>query len=123
MASIPRPPVNRIAFTQFGLTFLIATLLGLMVDSTAAWSALSGGLICAIPNGYFIWRAFRYSGAQSTSRIVPAFYQGEAWKFMLTALGFAAVFTSLDPLNVWALFGSFVAVQFSHVVATHFLKL
>ena len=123
MTSIPRPPVHRIALVQFGLTFVIAAVLMVLLDKTAALSALSGGLICAIPNGYFIWQAFKYSGARSAAKIVPSFYQGEAWKFMLTALGFAAVFISLKPLNVWALFGTFITVQFSHVVASRIYKL
>lgn len=64
-----------------------------------------------------MWRAFKYSGARSADKVVQSFYQGEAWKFILTAIGFAVVFLRVDPVNEWALFGTFIAVQLSHVLA------
>lgn len=122
MTSIARPPVYRIAIMQFGLSFIIA-LLALIYNLEASYSALLGGLTCAIPNGYFIWRAFKYSGARSVDQVVQSFYQGESWKFILTAISFAVIFSRVEPLNPWALFGAFIIVQFSHVMAAKIAKL
>jgi len=122
VTSIARPPVYRIAMMQFALSFIIA-LFALIYSFEAGYSALLGGLTCAIPNGYFIWRAFKYSGARSVDQVVRSFYQGESWKFVLTAVSFAVIFSRVDPLNPWALFGAFIIVQFSHVMAARIAKL
>lgn len=116
MSTVPRPPVYRVVLLQLGLS-LIAGIAGLLHSDVAAKSAVLGGLTCALPNAYFIWKAFRYSGARSTDRIVQAFYQGETWKFLLTALCFIAIFQRVEPLNVLALFAGFVTVQLGHVAS------
>ena len=107
---------------QLGLTVIIATLL-LLVSQVAAYSALLGGLTCALPNGYFIWKAFKYSGARSADKVLQSFYQGESWKFVLTAMGFAVIFSRVEPIEPWALFGTFMAIQLSHVLAARIAKL
>ena len=122
MSSIPRPPVYRIVLLQLILTVLSASLAWLYSD-VAAYSALLGGLTCALPNAYFVWRAFRYSGARSTVQVVQSFYQGESWKFVLTALSFAVIFQRVEPLNVLALFAGFIAVQLGHVASAKIANL
>lgn len=122
VSSIPRPPVYRIVLMQLALTLMIAG--GLLLHSpVASYSALLGGLAQALPNAYFIWRAFKYSGARSASLVVQSFYQGEAWKFVLTAIFFAVIFARVEPLNLYALFGTFIAMQFSHVLSIKLVKL
>ncbi len=122
MSSIPRPPVYRIVLFQLILTVLSASLAWLYSD-VAAYSALLGGLTCALPNAYFVWRAFRYSGARSTVQVVQSFYQGESWKFVLTALSFAVIFQRVEPLNVLALFAGFITVQLGHVASAKIANL
>ncbi|MBT13878.1 MAG: F0F1 ATP synthase assembly protein I, partial [Oceanospirillaceae bacterium] len=46
---------------------MLVALIALLHSPLAAKSALLGGLTCALPNAYFIWRAFRYSGARSAA--------------------------------------------------------
>ncbi|MBE0484117.1 MAG: ATP synthase subunit I [Bacterioplanes sp.] len=116
MSSIPRPPAHRIVFVQFGLVLLAAGI-GLIFGVTAAKSALLGGLACALPNAYFIWRAFRYTGARSAQKMVQSIYQGQAWKFILTATMFAVILVRVDDLNALALFGGFITVQMGHVAS------
>jgi len=108
--SIARPPVHRIALVQFGLCAIVA-LLFLLRSHEAAVSALAGGLISAIPNAYFIYKAFMHSGARQIDNVLRAFYQGGMWKMLLTAIGFAAAFKLIQPLDLLALFSAFVAVQ------------
>lgn len=107
---MPRPPVVRMLRNQ-AILILIAVLAAWMHSDVAAYSALLGGLTFTLPNAYFIWRAFRYSGASQSSKVVQSLYQGEAWKFVLTALCFGVIFQLVEPLNIWALFITFVTVQ------------
>ena len=122
MTSITRPTIYRIGLMQFGLSLILA-LFALIHSFEAGYSALLGGLTSAIPNSYLIWRSFRYRGARSVSQVVQSFYQGEAGKFTLTITGFALIFSLVDPLVPWALFGGFITVQFSHVMTAIIAKL
>ena len=122
MAGIPRPPAYRIVILQLLLTCLVA-LLGLLHSPTAAKSALLGGLTCALPNAYFIWKAFRYTGARAATQVVQSFYQGESWKFVLTALCFGVIFQRVEPLNVLALFAGFITVQMGHIASAKIANL
>lgn len=108
--TIQRPPVHRIVLVQLGLCAIMA-LLFLLRSPEAGLSALAGGLISAIPNAYFIYKAFLYSGARQVDHMLRAFYQGGAWKMVLTAIGFAAAFKTIHQLDLFALFGTFVLVQ------------
>ncbi|GGY56306.1 hypothetical protein GCM10011297_31360 [Bacterioplanes sanyensis] len=101
---------------QLALTVFVALLAWLHSD-VAARSALLGGLTCALPNAYLIWRASRYTGARSTPLMVQSLYRGEAWKFMLTAGGFAVIFVHVEPLNYPALFVGFMTVQLGHLTS------
>ncbi len=122
MTGVPRPPVYRIVILQLILTFAVALVAWLHSD-VAAKSALVGGFICALPNAYFVWRAFRYRGARSSVQIVQSFYQGEAWKFVLTGFAFAAVFSQDWSLNYLALFAGFVTVQLGHLFSAKIANL
>ncbi|MFK4753949.1 MULTISPECIES: ATP synthase subunit I [Oceanospirillaceae] len=116
MSTVPRPPAYRIVILQLILA-LISALLAWLHSDVAAMSALLGGLTCALPNAYFVWRAFRYTGARSATRIVQSFYQGESWKFLLTALCFMVIFQRVEHLNVLALFAGFITVQLGHLAS------
>ncbi|OUS40773.1 hypothetical protein A9R00_04320 [Oleispira antarctica] len=107
---------------QFGLSLILA-LIALIHSFEAGYSALLGGLTSAIPNSYLIWRSFRYRGARSVGQVVQSFYQGESGKFILTVVCFAVIFSQVDPLVPWALFGAFITVQFSHVMTGIISKL
>ena len=122
MAGIARPPAYRIVIFQLMLTVMVS-LLALLHSPLAAKSALLGGLTCALPNAYFIWKAFKYRGARSAAQIVQSFYQGEAWKFVLTALCFGVIFQRVEPLNVLALFAGFITVQLGHVASAKIANL
>ena len=105
-----RPAVHRVVLVQL-LTTLCLSLFLLPLSVTHAVSAFIGGLACAIPNAYLVWRAFRYRGASAAQKIVSSFYQGEAGKFALTMLSFVLIFTLVDPVEPVSLFGAFVLVQ------------
>ena len=120
--SIKRPPVFRITLIQLGLSVLIA-LLYMLKSQDAAISALAGGMISAVPNAYFIHRAFKYSGARQIDNVLRSLYQGVTWKIVLTAIGFAAAFKLINPVDFMALFSAFIAVQATSVFASRIANL
>lgn len=94
MVGIEKPPIYRIYLWQ--LPILLALGLGLYVidnDKIMCWAALAGGLIQIIPSAYFALLAFRYRGARSSMLIAQSFYRGEVGKYVMTLVGFAAVFS------------------------------
>ncbi len=93
------------------LVVLIVPAIFLIEDTLAAYSALIGSLICFVPNLYFVYRAFKYSGARSAKKILRSFYAGESMKILLTAVFFAMAFSLIKPINVLAVFTGFIAVQ------------
>jgi len=103
---------------------VIAICLGfwLFEDKVAAYSSLVGGMIFTVPQLYFGLKAFMYMGARSGHLIVQNFYKGESSKMLLIALGFATTFKFLDPLNVFALFFTFVCALVSNVALPAVMK-
>ena len=110
MNTLQRPPVHRIIVGQLAMCVVVG-LVALTHSGLAAMSATLGGLAAALPNAYFVISAFRYRGALDAQKVARAMYQGIAWKFMLTALIFAVIFSMGWQLNYLALFAGFVAVQ------------
>ncbi|MET3050583.1 MULTISPECIES: F0F1 ATP synthase subunit I [Pseudomonas] len=94
------------------VVFLLATLtLWQWHGAVSGYSALCGGLIAWLPNVYFAWKAFRYTGARAAQAIVKSFYAGEAGKLILTAVLFALTFAGVKPLAPLAVFGVFLLTQ------------
>jgi ATP synthase protein I len=116
MISVKPLLVYRIVIMQATLLLFIV-LAAWFFGYVEAYSSLLGGLAYLLPNSYFIWRVFKYSHQVSPIVILQSFYRGETWKFILTALFFAVIFTRVDTLSLYALFGTFIAMQFSHVFA------
>ncbi len=97
--------------------FLCALNLGIGV------SAIAGGLIFLIPNSYFTFYAFRYSGAEAAQNIVRSFNRGQSGKLVLVALGFALAAKYVKPLQPVVLILSFIFMVLCHVfVAQHVAK-
>ncbi|MBS7598623.1 F0F1 ATP synthase subunit I [Pseudomonas sp. RC2C2] len=94
------------------VVFLLATLaLWQWHGAVSGYSALCGGLIAWLPNVYFAWKAFRYTGARAAQAIVKSFYAGEAGKLILTAVLFALTSAGVKPLAPLAVFGVFLLTQ------------
>jgi ATP synthase protein I len=107
MTTISLPAVKKVALYQLALLLPAAVAL-LGWDAVVAYSALLGGLIQIIPQAWFARQAFRYAGARRVQSIVSAMYWGETGKVVLSAVLFTATFLLVSPLNVGALFSSFV---------------
>lgn len=105
-----RPAVRQLA-GQLMVLALVALAALLFSDASSGLSALAGAGIAVIGQAYFVARAFNHAGAVSAQHIVNAFYRGEAGKFMLTALLFAAVFVTWKGVRPGWLFASFILEQ------------
>lgn len=101
---------RRLLLVQLGVTLLIAVIARLFGDDTAALSAAAGGLVCVVPNAYFVRKLFRHNGARAARQIVNGFYKGEALKLILSVTLFALVFKFLD-VNPLVFFVAYIAAQ------------
>ncbi|QEL12923.1 F0F1 ATP synthase assembly protein I [Kushneria phosphatilytica] len=109
-----RPQVGRLLAGQALAGSIIAVLALLTSGEAAGMSALSGALVCLLPNAYFAWRAFRLRGARLAREIMNGFYRAEAGKFGLTVALFTLVFVAVPPSNPAFFFGAYVVVQCVH---------
>jgi len=107
---INKPPVLRIFLVQILTTIMLSVLFALGEGSVAAYSSLAGGLIFALPQLYFGIVAFINSGARSIDRVIQNFYKGESAKMILIAMGFGVTFALIEPLDIFALFFTFISV-------------
>lgn len=105
-----RTPAFPVLLSQLIVTLAVALVLWLFQGLAAGYSGLLGGLVALIPNCYFAFRVYRYSGARSARAIVGEFYSGEAGKLILTAVLFITVWLAVKPLVVAAVFGGYLAV-------------
>lgn len=102
--------VRKLVIAQLILVFVLP-LFCLTIDKVTAYSVLIGALIYFVPNMYFVYRAFKYSGARSARMILRSFYAGESIKLFMTAILFGLTFAFVKPISVLALFGGFIALQ------------
>ena len=105
-----RTPAFPVLVLQLIVTLAVALVLWIFQGLIAGYSGLLGGLVALIPNCYFAFRVYRYSGARSARAIVGEFYSGEAGKLILTAVLFITVWLAVKPLVVAAVFGGYLAV-------------
>ena len=109
--------ISRLIAELWGLelaSLLVAVTLLWWFDPVSAYSILLGGLIFWGPNAYFALYAFRFRGARAAAQILRSMYRGEVGKLVLTLLGFALVFTLVKPLDVLALFLTYIAMLVGH---------
>ena len=121
-AQLNKPPLLRVFVAQILILLVISAAI-FWVDSTAGISALVGGLISIGPNAYFARWAFRFSGAQAAGAVARSFYRGEAGKFVLTVVFFAAAFALLKPVNPVVLFLTYIFMMaLNWILALRFFK-
>lgn len=79
-----------VAWQLFGV-LLIATIALLVAGQKTGLGVLAGGLAYGLPNLVFVWRVFRYAGAQQMNRFVTAFIFGELIKLLFSGFLFVLV--------------------------------
>ncbi|WP_394241162.1 F0F1 ATP synthase subunit I [Halopseudomonas laoshanensis] len=105
-----RLPAFPVLLLQACVAILAALILWFFQNPVAGYSGLLGGLVALVPNAYFAYRVYRYSGARSAQAIVREFYSGEAGKIILTAALFVLVWVGVKPLEATAVFAGYLAV-------------
>lgn len=102
---------------------VVLALLALMHSKTSAFSVFAGGMAYGLPNLVFVWRVFRYTGAQQMTQFVAAFFIGEMIKLALSAVLFLVIVKYL-PVSLLSTLVGFVAaiISFWIVCMWHFSK-
>lgn len=97
----------KIVFWQLiGVT--IVSFFSLIISGiTSGWSTLCGGLAYGIPNLLFVWRVFRYAGAQEMNQFMAAFFAGEAMKLILSGILFLIIVKTL-PVSLLSVLVGFI---------------
>ena len=113
---IARPPVTKLLIVE-AFVIGLGTIISWQWNPIIAQSWLYGGCIFMIPTAYFARFSFRFMGANKASEVNRSFYRGEAGKFILTAMMFAATFLLVKPLSVPTLFISYALLALLHVIA------
>ena len=122
MTTFRTPPVYQVIVAQLLATALCAAAASLSgLGAALAVAVAAGGLISALPNGYFALQAFRYRGAGNADKVVRSFTKGEFGKIGMTLVLFALAFTLLPSGHEAALLAGFIAVQLVGVIASAWL--
>ena len=97
---------QRLLLCQLSVMVLLAIIAIWFSGTTAAISALLGGLVSVVPNAYFARKLFQHQGAHAARQIVNGFYKGEASKILLSIAMFTLVFKwfNIIPLVFFAVY-------------------
>lgn len=104
-----------------GATAAMALLWYFSMGIVAARSAVLGGLIFVVPNALFVLLAFRRTTGDAANAALRGLYAGEAAKLLLTAVMFAAGFMLVRPLEVAALFVTYLALLVLNLAGNAYL--
>jgi ATP synthase protein I len=115
--------VFKIVFWQFIGIIVLAGIVFLFKDTKNGLSVLVGGIAYCLPNFIFVWRVFRFAGAQQMQRFVIAFFFGEIGKLFLSAILFVLIVKYL-PISLLSVLVGFIGamIAFWIVCAFSFAK-
>lgn len=119
-ARVAKPPVYRISLAQLAVLVPACALL-MLWDRVWGVSALCGALVAVVPQAWFAARLFRRGGASSARAVARDGYAGEVGKFLLSAVGFAAVFVLLRPISGAAVFTGYLAMLAIQIIGSGLL--
>lgn len=113
----------RIVLWQLFGVVVLAFLALLIRGKTSCFSVFAGGAAYVLPNLIFVWRVFRYVGAQQMTQFMAAFFIGEMMKLALSALLFLVIVKYLPVSLLSTLIGFIGAiVSFWIVCMLYFSK-
>ncbi len=113
MTTITKPPLLKLLLIHH-LFLTGATLIACLVGSEYGQAVMLGGLLQSLPQAWFNFQAFRYTGARQLDRMVRAMYWGESGKIILTATLFVAALVVVKPPRVEVLFVTFAVMIVVH---------
>ena len=94
----------------------ILDLVGIHSQLVVAKSMAIGGLLSVVTQSIFALFVFRHTGYRARLHIVSQLYRGQMFKWLLTALGFAIIFITIQPLSALSLFLGFIVMQITQSV-------
>lgn len=106
---------SRFIIAQFVTTLALSFAL-LIIDFTVAYSALAGGLIATLANGWFALKVFRVKPNETAETLLSTFYIGEIYKFVFTGAMFVIAFVTIETLNVVAFLGLYFLIHMTPAV-------
>lgn len=102
--------IKRILAAQWLVTLCMAVVL-FMVKPELALSALSGGLICTLPNMYFARQLFTRRRIAEPYGLLRSVYVAEFIKIALAGILFAIILISYKEIHLLTLFITYFFVQ------------
>ena len=111
-AAVPTDDRHVVVLTllaQLSLSLVLAAVVWLWQGKVAAVSALLGGMVAVIPNGFLAARLLKPRA--DAKAMLRAAWVGEIGKLVLTAVLFGAIFGTMRSISALAVFGGFIAVQ------------
>lgn len=115
MSNIQSKPSSIIAW-QTILVLTTSVILLPFFGLVTAYSALVGGMISVIANGFFALRLFSNKGSWQVGHLAAVTYRGVIGKLFLTTALFLLAVVLLRPLNAAALFAVYLWIQISPVL-------
>ena len=100
---------------QLILTVVVSVLL-LLINMTAAYSALVGGLIATVTSTWFAVKIFTARQMKEPALELRNFYWAEINKIVLTGAMFVAAFALIKPVNGAALLAVYFLVYITPAV-------
>ncbi len=107
--------MQRVVLLQFAATAVTALIAGAIGGMAALYSALLGGLCCAVPNGLFalrLWMSARKPGGATPM----TFFIGEFIKLGMTIALLGAVVWLYRDVNWLALIAAFIVALKSYLI-------
>lgn len=93
---------------------IVVDLVLLQTQLLVAKSLAIGALLSFATHVVFASFIFWHSGYRARRHIVSQLYRGQMVKWLLTVVGFAAIFMMIKPISAPALFFGFIIMQMSH---------
>lgn len=87
----------------------MALALWVWLGEVAAFSALLGGAVAVVPNGFLAARLLQPGRDESARAMMRSAWVGEIGKLLLTAMLFGVIFAFVRPLSPPAVFAGFIA--------------
>jgi ATP synthase protein I len=112
--------VRRIIIIQVAVAILMALIVLIFSNLTAAASALAGGAIGFLSSSVYAIRMHVQNGSDAR-KIMRAHYSAEAFKLTIAVLLFTLVFTQFKELQALPFLGTYVATLTVYWIALIFV--
>jgi len=106
----------RIVFLQLSGIIILAFLALVLHSTITGFSVLMGGLAYGLMNLLFVWRVFRYSGTAQMTQFMAAFFMGEMFKLVFSAILFLMIVKYL-PVSLLSALAGYIGAIISFWVA------